>query len=125
MSLAELLPFVAIAVAFWLLFIRPVRRRRSQQAKLMASLALGQRIMTTAGLFGVIEGIEGDRVRVEVAPGVVVDMLALAIAQIVPDQVVDATDPMPSTDPLTQPIVLDPPVETEEARGPGEESPRG
>lgn len=125
MSLAELLPFVAIAVAFWLLFIRPVRRRRSQQAKLMASLAPGQRIMTTAGLFGTIESIEGDRVRVELAPGVVVDMLALAIAQIVPDQVVDATDPSPFTDPLSEPIVLDPPAETEGARGSGEEPPRG
>ena len=50
----------------------------------MASLAPGQRIMTTAGVFGTVVAIDADRVSVEIAPGVVIEMLAAAIAQVVP-----------------------------------------
>ena len=76
MTLVELLPFAAIAAAFWLLIIRPASVRRKAQAALVASLAPGQRIMTTAGVFGTVVAIDGDRVSVEVAPGVVIEMLA-------------------------------------------------
>jgi preprotein translocase subunit YajC len=84
MTLVELLPFAAIAAAFWLLIIRPASTRRKAQAALVASLAPGQRIMTTAGVFGTVAAIDGERVSVEVAPGVVIEMLAVAIAQVVP-----------------------------------------
>ncbi|HSO04073.1 MAG TPA: preprotein translocase subunit YajC [Candidatus Limnocylindrales bacterium] len=84
MSLVELLPFAAIAAAFWLLIIRPSSVRRKAQAALVASLAPGQRIMTTAGVFGTVVAIDADRVSVEVAPGVVIEMLAQAVAQVVP-----------------------------------------
>ena len=84
MALVELLPFAAIAAAFWLLIIRPASTRRKAQAALVASLAPGQRIMTTAGVFGTVAAIDGERVSVEVAPGVVIEMLAVAIAQVVP-----------------------------------------
>jgi preprotein translocase subunit YajC len=84
MTLLDLLPFAAIAAAFWLLIIRPASTRRKAQAALVASLAPGQRIMTTAGVFGTLVARDGDRVAVEVAPGVVIEMLAVAIAQVVP-----------------------------------------
>lgn len=84
MTLVELLPFAAIAAAFWLLIIRPASTRRKAQAALVAALAPGQRIMTTAGVFGTVAAIDGERVSVEVAPGVVIEMLAAAIAQVVP-----------------------------------------
>jgi preprotein translocase subunit YajC len=84
MTLVELLPFAAIAAAFWLLIIRPASTRRKAQAALVAALAPGQRIMTTAGVFGTVAAIDGERVSVEVAPGVVIEMLAVAIAQVVP-----------------------------------------
>ena len=86
MTLVELLPFAAIAAAFWLLIIRPSSTRRKAQAALVASLAPGQRIMTTAGrLRHRSSSIDADRVSVEISPGVVIEMLAAAIAQVVPD----------------------------------------
>ncbi len=84
MTLVELLPFAAIAAAFWLLIIRPASVRRKAQAALVASLAPGQRIMTTAGVFATVVAIHGDRVSVEVAPGVVIEMLAAAVAVVEP-----------------------------------------
>jgi preprotein translocase subunit YajC len=97
MTLVELLPFAAIAAAFWLLIIRPASTRRKAQAALVAALAPGERIMTTAGVFGTVVAIEGERVSVEVAPGVVIEMLAVAIAQVVPAPAGSVTsDPMAS-----------------------------
>lgn len=100
MTLVELLPFAAIAAAFWLLIIRPSSVRRKAQAALVASLAPGQRIMTTAGVFGTLVSIDAERVSVEVAPGVTIEMLAAAIAQVVPaDTGVEAQEPDSPADP--------------------------
>lgn len=84
MNPLDLLPLVAIAAAFWLLLIRPAQRRRREQEQLVASLAAGQRIMTTAGLFGTLTAIRDEVVVIEVAPGIEVEMLAVAIARIMP-----------------------------------------
>jgi preprotein translocase subunit YajC len=117
MTLVELLPFAAIAAAFWFLIIRPASVRRKAQAQLIASLVPGQRIMTTAGVFGTLVSIGAQRVSVEVAPGVVVEMLDAAIAQVVPasDHVpegaegdlaalVPATDPPSDVDEAPRPL---------------------
>ncbi len=92
MTLGELLPLVAIAAAFWFFLIRPTSARRKAQAKLVASLAPGQHVMTTAGVFGTLVAIDGERVRIEVAPGVEIEMLAQAVAQTVPSAAAQ-TDP--------------------------------
>ena len=99
MTLVELLPFAAIAAAFWLLIIRPSSTRRKAQAALVSSLEPGQRIMTTAGVFGTVVSIDAERVSVEIAPGVVIEMLAVAIANVVPAPVGSAPAPaLPETE---------------------------
>jgi preprotein translocase subunit YajC len=45
------------------------------------SLEVGDEIMTTAGLFGTITDVADSKVDVELAPGVVVTMLKLAIKE--------------------------------------------
>ena len=84
MTLFELLPFAAIAAALWFLIIRPSSVRRKAQAQLVASLEPGQRIMTTAGVFGTVTALDGERLCVEIAPGVVIEMLCAAVAQAIP-----------------------------------------
>ncbi len=112
MTLGEFLPLVAIAAIFWLLLIRPALARRRAQAALIASLASGQEVMTTAGVFGTIVRVDGDRVSLEIAPGVVVEMVSLGVARIMqneaPSDVVDlaasegesgaAEEPLPPVD---------------------------
>jgi len=89
MTLVELLPLVAIAAVFWLLILRPASVRRRAQAALVASLARGARVMTTAGVFGTVVAVDDARVRVEIAPGVVIEMLAQAIAEVLPAESAD------------------------------------
>jgi preprotein translocase subunit YajC len=85
MSLLNLLPIFAVAAVMWLLLIRPARKRQQEQAKLVAALAPGQRIMTTSGLLGTVVRV-GEAVAVEVAEGVVVEFVPPAIARVLPDR---------------------------------------
>ncbi len=85
MVLLELLPFVLVGVVFWLLILRPQSARRKAAAALQASLAPGQRVMTTAGVFGTITAVDSETVHLEVAPGVVIEILIQAIGRVVAD----------------------------------------
>jgi preprotein translocase subunit YajC len=76
----EFLPLVVLALLFWFLIIRPQRRRGQRQAQLIASLEPGQEVLTAAGFYGRIQEIEGDEVRLELAPGTVVRVDRRAIA---------------------------------------------
>jgi preprotein translocase subunit YajC len=84
MTLLDLLPFVAVALAFWLLILRPAKQRRDAQARLVASLTPGQRVMTAGGIFGTVRSV-GDRVALEIAPGVAIELVPQAIAEILPE----------------------------------------
>ena len=85
MNIGSLLPLLVLLVAFWFLVIRPARARQTQARSTVARLAPGQRVMTTAGLFGRVVAVENAEVSLEIAPGVTVRYVAAAIAQIVED----------------------------------------
>lgn len=123
MTLGELLPLVAIAAAFWFFLIRPTSARRKAQAKLVASLAPGQHVMTTAGVFGTLVAIDGERVRIEVAPGVEIEMLAQAVAQTVPSAAPADEAPDVLGAGGDEPEL--PEVTTESTQEPGREADRG
>lgn len=99
MTLVELLPFALVAVAFWLLILRPAKVRRNEQAALIASLAPGQRVMTTAGVFGTLTSVGTEIVHLEIAPGVVITMVPQAIGRVVAEDQPAGTQPGQVPDP--------------------------
>ncbi len=62
-----LLP-ISLFVIFYLTFIAPERRKKSEEAKLMASLAKNDRVVTVGGIHGTIVSIspEGDVVTLKI-----------------------------------------------------------
>ena len=72
---------VVIFVAFYFLLIRPQQKRSKEQAVLLASLKVGDRIVTVGGLYGTIERLSEDIVDVRIADGVVVEMSRAAIGR--------------------------------------------
>ena len=73
--------YLAVLVAaFFFLIVIPQRRRMTAQRALMASLAPGDDVVTTGGLYGSIRALEGTTVSLEIAPGVVVTVARGAIA---------------------------------------------
>jgi preprotein translocase subunit YajC len=83
---ASFLVIVALFVVFWLLLIRPQRRRQRAQDEMLASLRVGDEIVTAGGLYGEITAIEDDEVYVEIAEGVEVRVARRAIAGVMPDE---------------------------------------
>lgn len=82
-SLAALALPVLMIVGFYFLLIRPQRTRQRAQQALLASLEVGDEVMTTGGIFGTILEIDDEEgvVTVEIAPGTRVKMVRQGIAQ--------------------------------------------
>lgn len=68
-------------VAMWFLLIRPQQARLRKQRQLMASLAVGDEVVTAGGLVGTIRVLTDDEARLEVGPNVEVRVLRAAISR--------------------------------------------
>jgi preprotein translocase subunit YajC len=89
---------------FWLLLIRPQRRRQLAQSRLLDELEVGDEVVSTGGLFGVIREINGTELHVEVADGVVVRMTRRAVAGLVErDEPEAEPEPEAESEPAAEP----------------------
>jgi preprotein translocase subunit YajC len=80
----EFLPLVVLAVLFWVLIIRPQRNRAQRQGRLVESLERGQEVVTAGGLYGRIEHVGDDDIRLEIAPETVVRVDKRAVSKLAP-----------------------------------------
>jgi len=88
-----LLPILLIGVVFYLLIMRPARTRQKKQAEMMAQLAPGTEIMTTAGVYGTIVSMGDEDAEIAIAPGVVIRVVKAAIGRVVePEQPTPASE---------------------------------
>jgi len=71
---------VGIALLAWFLFIRPRRRMVARQRDLLGALSPGDDVVTAGGMYGTIVAVDGDEVRLEIAPDVVVRVARRAVA---------------------------------------------
>ena len=53
-AFAQLLPIILIIAVFYVLLIRPQQKRQRQLQETIASLKIGDRVVTTGGIIGVI-----------------------------------------------------------------------
>jgi preprotein translocase subunit YajC len=77
---------VALLVAMWLLLIRPQRRRQMQQQDMLGELEVGDEIVTAGGLYGTVEAIGDEEIRLEIAPGTTVRVAKRAVAAVLPPE---------------------------------------
>jgi len=80
----EFLPLVVLAVLFWVLIIRPQRNRAQRQGRLVKSLERGQEVVTAGGLYGRIDHVGDDDIRLEIAPETIVRVDKRAVSQLAP-----------------------------------------
>ena len=91
-SLAALALPLLMLVGFYFLLIRPQRNKQRAQQAMLASLEVGDDVMTSGGIFGTVIDIDEDEgvVTVEIAPGTQIRMLRQGISQrFVEDEDVD------------------------------------
>ena len=77
--------FAVIALAFFLLIVLPQRRRATAHRALLASLEVGDEVITIGGILGTIRELDDEKIQLEVAEGVVITVARNAIAQAVVD----------------------------------------
>ena len=77
--LAQLLPFVAILAIFYFIILLPMRRRQRKIQEFQANLKVGDRIVTTSGIYGVISKMGDRAVQVQVADKVRIEVSRAAI----------------------------------------------
>ena len=93
--MASLIPLAITFVLMWVLLIRPQQQRVRRHQALVASLGVGDRIVTAGGLLGRLTALDEETVSVEVAPGVTVKLLRAAVSQRVDDEAT-APEALPS-----------------------------
>jgi preprotein translocase subunit YajC len=71
---------VVLFALFWLLMVRPQRRRQAEQEDLFATLRVGDEIVTAGGVYGTIQALRDDVLEVEIAPGTTVRVARRAVA---------------------------------------------
>lgn len=81
--LSSLLPFLLIIVVFYFLILRPQQKRQKERQKLLEGVKKGDKVITSGGIYGTVEGIEDNTVLVKISDNVKVKMEKAAIGTIV------------------------------------------
>lgn len=79
-------PIVFIAVmllGMYFLVIRPQRRRQADHQKTVGSLGPGARVMLASGVYATVAQVGEKTLRAEIAPGVEIEVLKQAVAEVV------------------------------------------
>ena len=75
-------PILAIALVFYFLVIAPANRQRKKTEQMLSSLKKGDRIITSGGIYGAIQGVEAEVVYLKIAENVKIKLARSAIASI-------------------------------------------
>jgi len=81
----QVLPIVAIGLVFYFLVIAPANKQRRKTEQMLSSLKKGDRVLTTGGIYGSVQGVEGDVVYLKIAENVKVKVARSAISGITGD----------------------------------------
>ena len=79
----QVLPIEAIGLVFYFLVIAPASKQRRKQEEMLSGLKKGDRVLTTGGIYGFIQGVEGDVVFLKIAENVKVKVARSAISGVV------------------------------------------
>lgn len=107
-----LLIFVVVLLVFSMV---QNNRRRKSVASMQSAIEPGVRVMTTSGIYGIVQEIEADSIIVEISEGVDVRFAKAAVMKVVPH--LDETDEADEADDFDE---LDQHGEHEEHGGHGE-----
>ncbi|MCA9473805.1 MAG: preprotein translocase subunit YajC [Nitrospirales bacterium] len=66
-GLLSFVPFILIFVVFYFLLILPQQRRQKKQRELLAALKKGDKVITSAGIWGTITNLDKDTVTLQIA----------------------------------------------------------
>tara|TARA_Y100000590_G_C15196903_1_gene817196 strand:+ start:273 stop:542 length:270 start_codon:yes stop_codon:yes gene_type:complete len=78
-----LLPLVIIFLLVYFMMLRPQQKARKQQAQMLATIDVGDDVLTDSGIYGTISDLDGGTVFLMVADGVEIKIGKAHIAKLI------------------------------------------
>src|SRR5262245_53172156 len=78
-ALVQLFPFVLMLGVFYLLVLMPMRKRQKKVQEFQAGLKVGDRIITTSGIYGQVTRVADEAIQVQIADKVRIDVARASI----------------------------------------------
>ena len=75
----QLLPFVLVVGIFYFVILLPMKRRQQKVQAFLAALKVGDRVVTSGGLFGTITRLSDQAIQVQIADKVRVEVSRNAV----------------------------------------------
>jgi preprotein translocase subunit YajC len=107
--------FLLIVVMFlfvYLLLVRPQRQQQRRQNEMIENLKVGDEIITAGGIYGDVTEVQADRISVEIAEDVEIEVAKRAIATVVPPEEDEELEEIEEVD--DEPVAAEEPLTAEE-----------
>lgn len=78
----QFIPFAMILAIFYFVILMPMRKRQKKVAEFQESLKIGDRVITTSGLYGTITKLGEKSVKVQIADRVTIEVARASIGGI-------------------------------------------
>lgn len=78
-ALVQLMPFVLVVGIFYFVILLPMKRRQQKVQAFLAALKVGDKVVTSGGLYGSITRLNDQSVQVQIADRVRVEMSRSAV----------------------------------------------
>ena len=79
----QVLPILAIGLVFYFLVIAPANKQRRKTESMLSSLKKGDRVVTSGGIYGTVQGVEAEVVYLKIADNVKIKLARSAVTGIV------------------------------------------
>ena len=77
--LIQLIPFVLVLAIFYFVILLPMKKKQKKVEEFLNALKVGDKVVTSGGLFGSIAKLGEQAVQLQIAPNVRVDVSRAAI----------------------------------------------
>jgi preprotein translocase subunit YajC len=77
--LVQLIPFALVLAIFYFVILLPMKKRQKKVQEFLGGLKVGDKVVTSGGIFGSIAKLGDDAVQLQIAPNVRVDVSRAAI----------------------------------------------
>jgi preprotein translocase subunit YajC len=79
---SPLIMMVIVMGIFYVMLILPQQRQRKKTQAMLSAIKNGDKVVTTSGIYGTINGLDGDTVILKIADNVKIRISRAAIAQV-------------------------------------------
>jgi preprotein translocase subunit YajC len=77
--LVQFIPFVLVLAIFYFVILLPMKRRQKKVESFLSSLKVGDKVVTTGGLYGSVTRLEDKTVQLQIAQNVRVEVSRAAV----------------------------------------------